>query len=109
MGDKCGPQMRLLLLTTATVVMALLLLTTATVAMAVMSSGTASAESQIEPDPTALPHSPTPWEPTFSKDPLELRPILNAEDAAFAEQLRDLTENKLQKYVPRQQDRDGIA
>jgi murein L,D-transpeptidase YcbB/YkuD len=77
--------------------------------MAVMLSGTASAESQIEPDPSALPHSPTTWEPTFSKDPPELRSILNAEDAAFAEQLRDLIENKLQKFVPRQQDRDGIA
>jgi murein L,D-transpeptidase YcbB/YkuD len=91
-----GPQMRLLLLSTAAV------------AMAVMLCGTASAESQLQPDATALPHSPTISESTFSKDTREFRPFLNAEDAAFAEQLRDLIENKLQKYVPRQQDRAGI-
>jgi murein L,D-transpeptidase YcbB/YkuD len=88
--------------------MRLLLLTTATVAIAVMLSGTASAEIPLQPDATALPHSATTSEPTVSKDTAEPKPILNAEDVALAEQLRDLIENKLQKYVPRQQDRAGI-
>jgi len=91
-----GPQMRLLRLTPATV------------AMAVILSGAASAEIQIQPDATALPHSATTAESTFSKDTPESKTILNMEDVALAEQLRDLIDNKLQKYVPRQQDRAGI-
>ena len=34
--------------------------------------------------------------------------ILNAEDAAVADRLRDLAENKLQQYVPQAQDRAGV-
>jgi len=88
--------------------MRLLRLTPATVAMAVILSGAASAEIQIQPDATALPHSATTAESTFSKDTPESKTILNMEDVALAEQLRDLIDNKLQKYVPRQQDRAGI-
>jgi murein L,D-transpeptidase YcbB/YkuD len=91
-----GPQMRLLFLATSTV------------AIAVMLYGQASAE-QFQADAKILPSSTSPLGSTFSRESDETRPILLAEDVATAEQLRDLIENKLQMYLPRQQDRAGVA
>jgi murein L,D-transpeptidase YcbB/YkuD len=36
------------------------------------------------------------------------KPVISAEDAPVAEQLKDLVENKLHNYVPREQDRAGV-
>ena len=44
-----------------------------------------------------------------TKVPETGKPIVSAEDVAVTERLRDLVENKLQQYVPRAQDRAGIA
>jgi murein L,D-transpeptidase YcbB/YkuD len=86
--------------------MRLLLLAIATVATAVTLSGKASAESQFQPD--ALPHQAVPLETKLPRETEAPGPVLLAEDVAVAEQLRDLVQNKIQKYIPRQQDRAGV-
>ena len=46
--------------------------------------------------------------PAEQAAPAMVTPILSAEDAAVADRLRDLAENKLQQYVPQAQDRAGV-
>jgi murein L,D-transpeptidase YcbB/YkuD len=58
----------------------------------------AAAPSQAQPEA----------KPAEQAVPVMVTPTLNAEDAAVADRLRDLAENKLQQYVPHSQDRAGI-
>jgi L,D-transpeptidase YcbB len=94
-----------------------LLLATSTVALALMFSSEAYPGSQIQADSKTAPqvaeselNSPgdAPSASTVAQETEPPTPIQSAEDAAVGEQLRDLLENKLQKYVPRQQDRAGV-
>ena len=95
-----------------------LLLATSTVALALMLSSEAYPASQIQADSKTAPqvaeselNSPGDARTSASAVAQETEPptpIQSAEDAAVGEQLRDLLENKLQKYVPRQQDRAGV-
>jgi murein L,D-transpeptidase YcbB/YkuD len=94
-----------------------LLLATSTVALVLMFSSEAYPGSQIQADSKTAPqvaeselNSPgaAPSASTVAQETEPPTPIQSAEDAAVGEQLRDLLENKLQKYVPRQQDRAGV-
>jgi murein L,D-transpeptidase YcbB/YkuD len=46
--------------------------------------------------------------PDLAQAPAQAKPALSVADAAIAEQLKELVENKLSQYVPREQDRAGI-
>src|SRR5581483_8704812 len=56
--------------------------------------------------------SPAPNEqapPDEMTKPIEgMKPAIAAEDAALADQLRDLVEGKLSQFVPKEQDRAGV-
>jgi hypothetical protein len=95
MTDKPAPVMRNLLLATSTV------------ALVLMFSSEAYPGSQIQPDSKTAPqvaeselNSPgtVPSASTVAQETEPPTPIQSAEDAAVGEQLRDLLENKLQKY-----------
>jgi murein L,D-transpeptidase YcbB/YkuD len=105
------------------------LLATSAAAMALAFSGQANAEPARIPAKllasTVAPPSTTTTEGlVFSKDADQAKPMdkpaeqaapvvaaapaLNAEDAAVADRLRELAENKLQQHVPQAQDRAGV-
>jgi len=82
-------------------------LATSAVGIALILSGAAFAETQFQPKVQISPHASVPSATVFLKEPEEPGPILLTE-VPVAEQLRDLIETKIEKYVPRQQDRAGI-
>ena len=60
-------------------------------------------------EPAASPAQAQPEaKPAEQAAPAMVTPTLSAEDAAVADRLRDLAENKLQQYVPHAQDRAGV-
>jgi len=69
---------------------------------------------QVVPDsgsnlaPLASPPRVSSDEDLSSKESEQGKPLQSSEDLAVAAQLRDLIELKLQRYVPRQQDRVGV-
>ena len=109
-----------------------LLLATSAAALALTFSAPAHAELPgVVPPATSVapPETTTSNGLVFSKDADQAKPIdkpaeqaapptpaqqavaapsVSAEDAAVAERLRDLVENKLSQYVPKSQDREGV-
>jgi murein L,D-transpeptidase YcbB/YkuD len=70
--------------------------------------------SEAKPIEQATPDQAEPTQPTLQAVPSDesstkqAAPPLSAEDAAVAEQLKNLIENKLTQYVPREHDRAGV-
>ena len=111
-----------------------LLLATSAAALALTLSGQAYAELEKIPASATVapPETTTPHGLLFSKDaddakpmeqpapaeakpaepatpaPTAAAPTLSAEDTAVAEQLRDILENKLSQFVPKDKDRAGV-
>jgi L,D-transpeptidase YcbB len=63
---------------------------------------------QDSPGAAAIPDTGSTFLEQTAKPLNEMKPAIAAEDTAITDQLRDLVENKLSLFVPKEQDRAGV-